>query len=181
MNFACISVTRATPPMVSTHTSLASPCWTFDQAHGLHRICWWRSSSASASPMELGYKTGSAPREREREIASRTVMWLFIGPSCTNTPDCLMPTRRTVLRWWWCRSNLTVWPWVRARWRLWLGVTTRNVLTSDPQNSSLNHHNGWSLMILWWKIIIKNGASLMTKCDDPTKIVITIYDDIGPS
>jgi hypothetical protein len=118
---------------------------------------------------------------REREIASRTVLWLFIGLSCANTPECLTPMRRTVLRWWWCQSNLTVWPWVRARWRLWLGVTTRNVLTSDPQNSSLNHHNGWSLTILWWKIIVKNGASLMTKCDDPTKIVITVYDDIGPS
>jgi hypothetical protein len=31
------------------------------------------------------------------------------------------------------------------------------------------------------KIIIKNGASVMTERDDPTEIVITIYDDIGPS
>jgi hypothetical protein len=38
---------------------------------------------------------------------------------------------------------------------------------------------------LWWfydeKIIIKNGASLMTERDDPTEIVITVYDDIRPS
>jgi hypothetical protein len=38
---------------------------------------------------------------------------------------------------------------------------------------------------LWWfydeKIIIKNGASLMTERDDRTEIVITVYDDIGPS
>jgi hypothetical protein len=59
--------------------------------------------------------------------------------------------------------------------------TTRNVLTSDPQNSSLNRHNGWSVMILWWKNHRKKGASLMTERDDPTEIVITIYDDIGPS
>jgi hypothetical protein len=31
------------------------------------------------------------------------------------------------------------------------------------------------------KIIVKNGPSLMTKRDDPTEIVITVYDDIGPS
>jgi hypothetical protein len=31
------------------------------------------------------------------------------------------------------------------------------------------------------KIIVKNGASLMTERDDPIKIVITVYDDIGPS
>jgi hypothetical protein len=31
------------------------------------------------------------------------------------------------------------------------------------------------------KIIVTNGASLMTERDDPTEIVITVYDDIGPS
>jgi hypothetical protein len=29
--------------------------------------------------------------------------------------------------------------------------TTRNVLTTDAQNLSLNRHNGWSVMILWRK------------------------------
>jgi hypothetical protein len=31
------------------------------------------------------------------------------------------------------------------------------------------------------KMVVKNGASLMTERDDPTEIVITVYDDIGPS
>jgi hypothetical protein len=30
------------------------------------------------------------------------------------------------------------------------------------------------------KIIVKNGASLMIEHDDPTEIVITVYNDIGP-
>jgi hypothetical protein len=38
---------------------------------------------------------------------------------------------------------------------------------------------------LWWfydeKIIVKNGASLMIEHDEFTEIVITVYDDIGPS
>jgi hypothetical protein len=31
------------------------------------------------------------------------------------------------------------------------------------------------------KIIVKNGASLMTDRDDPREIVIAVYDDFGPS
>jgi hypothetical protein len=38
---------------------------------------------------------------------------------------------------------------------------------------------------LWWfydeKIIVKNEASLMIEHDDPTEIVITVNDDIGPA
>jgi hypothetical protein len=41
----------------------------------------------------------------------------------------------------------------RVMWlhRLIVPSTTRNVLTSDPLFSSLDCHNGWSTMILWWK------------------------------
>jgi hypothetical protein len=60
-------------------------------------------------------------------------------------------------------------------------ITTRNVLTSDPLISSLNRHNGWSMKILWWKMIVKNGTSLMIEHDESTRIVIIVYDDIGPS
>jgi hypothetical protein len=30
-------------------------------------------------------------------------------------------------------------------------------------------------------MIVKNEASLMIECDNPTEIIITVYDDIGPS
>jgi hypothetical protein len=64
-------------------------------------------------------------------------LWPIVGLPCTDEPDYLAPMHRTVL----ClcarlsyayapdclvgmvvESNSMVWPWVRARWRLQLGV-----------------------------------------------------------
>jgi hypothetical protein len=47
------------------------------------------------------------------------------------------------------------------------------------------HHKIVIMVNLWRfydeKIIVKNGASLMTERDDSREIVITVYDDFGPS
>jgi hypothetical protein len=65
--------------------------------------------------------------------------------------------------------------------------TTRNVLTSDPLISSLDRHNGWSMTILWQKMIVKMGRrwwSSMTNSLRSPLLSMTIldhhngYDDI---
>jgi hypothetical protein len=62
--------------MVSTRTSLVSPRWTCDQAHGLCGIYRWRFGSASALPMESSRRRAAhRGRERGESMTTKQRWW----------------------------------------------------------------------------------------------------------